>query len=501
MIQRMRCFGGIAIMLGLTLTAGAQDPTVGTKVPLEEQVQQFQEQLQALEAAIATQQAFSTDLQTRQATLDEAFDASSTSFVRRYAEKTGKGVAATAGCASDACCQTDSCFSSQCDNGWLHVFDECKWVKVGGGLRTSFRSRESVAGGANANDFNVDNARIYLSGQGHPLFGFELNTDINNAQGFDLNSSGFGGESLDASEMRILDAVIKMKLTDNVNLWAGRFLPPSDRSNLSGPFFLNAWLFPYTQFGYNNIFQGRDDGAALWGQYGDGAFKWQIGVFDGENTGGPIDVGHPGNDNLMFTGRVVANLLDPEPGYYNSSTYYGEKDILAFGASIMHRQDQLVGPAGVGTTADYTGWNLDFLWEQQLGNCGVFTIEAAYYDFDDQNGTAAAGGAVRNPTGIFGDLANRQGESWFLLGSYLVPRDVAIGCLNGRFQFMVRYQQYDHDNIGGVGGGVSDQTDLQLNYILNGHNARLTALWTQHDAAAAGRDNLDAFILGTQVQF
>jgi hypothetical protein len=489
MLRRMSWLGGVIVLLGLTASARAQEP-VGEQISLETQVSQLREQLNSLETKMAVQ----AEAQTRPASL-----------ARHFADE---GEAATGGgsaCGSSAGCRTGGCFDNCCDTGWLHRFDKDKWVKVGAGLRTSFRSREGVVdatGARHANDFNIDNARLYISGQGHPLFGFELNTDISNAQGFDTLGSGFGGESLDSGEMRVLDAIVKMKLTDSVNLWAGRFLPPSDRSNLDGPFYLNAWLFPYTQFGYNNIFQGRDDGAALWGQQGDGAFKWQIGVFDGENTGAPIDVGHPQSDNLMISGRVVANLLDPEPGYYNSSTYYGEKDILALGASFMHRPDMLVGPAGGATTADYTSWNLDFLWEQKLDNCGVVTIEAAYYDFDDNGGTAVASGSpVANPTGIFGDAANRQGESYFLLASYLMPDQVQIGCLDGRLQLLTRYQQYDHDAVGGVAGGTSDQFDLQLSYILEGHNARLTALWTTHDAAAAGRDNLDAFILGTQLQF
>jgi len=422
---------------------------------------------------------------------------------------------ADAGCA-DAGCVEEGCFDSCCNNGYLHRWDDCKWVKLGVGLRTSFRSREGAGfGGSHDNDFNVDNARIYLSGQGHPLIGFELNTDINNAQGWDIHNNAFGGESLVAGEMRILDAVIKLKLTDDINLWAGRFLPPSDRSNLSGPFYLNAWLFPYTQFGYNNIFQGRDDGAALWGQTGEGAFKWQIGLFDGENSGAPFPIGHPRNDSLMVCGRVVANLLDPEPGYYNQSTYYGEKDILALGASFMHRPDAMIGPAGFPTTSDYTAWNLDFLFEQQLENCGVVSLEAAYYDFDDHGGTAASGGPVQNPTSIFGDFANRQGTSWFALASYLCPNNVKIGNLCGRFQVMTRYQQYDHDAVAFAAGGRSDQLDFQINYIMEGHNARLTALWTTHDSAAGpggnnndtqggfrgDRSNLDAFILAAQVQY
>ena len=500
MIRRMSWFGSFAVLLGMSLSAGAQE-AAPNNVALEQQVRLLREQLDSLEQAMAAQRAAQAEVQTRQATLEDKIELRPASLVRRFADE---GAAATGGgaCGSKAGCRSDGCFGGQCDNGWMHCWDEEKWVKVGAGLRTSFRSREGAGnGGSHANDFNIDNARLYISGQGHPLFGFELNTDISNAQGFDTLSSGFGGESLDSGEMRVLDAIVKMKLTDSVNLWAGRFLPPSDRSNLDGPFYLNAWLFPYTQFGYNNIFQGRDDGAALWGQHGDGAFKWQIGLFDGENTGGPFDAGHPQSDKLMVSGRVVANLLDPEPGYYNSSTYYGEKDVLALGASFMHRPDMLVGPAGGATTADYTAWNLDFLWEQKLDNCGVVTVEAAYYDFDDNNGTAAAGGAIANPTGIFGDVANRQGESYFLLASYLMPNDVQIGCLNGRMQLLTRYQQYDHDNIAGAGGGTSDQFDLQLSYILEGHNARVTALWTTHDAAAAGRDDLDAFILGTQLQF
>ncbi len=500
MIRRMSWFRTFAVLLGMSLSAGAQEVTPNNAA-LEEQVRLLRGQFVSLEQAMAAQRAAQAEVKTRQATLENKIEARPASLVRRFADE-GEAVTGGDGCGyTEGCCE-GGCFDSCCDSGWMHRIDKDKWVKVGAGIRTSFRSRERTgAGGSHVNDFNIDNARIYVSGQGHPLFGFELNTDINNAQGFDPSASGFGGESLFAGEMRILDAVIKMKLTDTVNLWAGRFLPPSDRSNLSGPFYLNAWNFPYTQFGYNNIFQGRDDGAALWGQYGDGAFKWQVGLFDGENSGGPVDIGHPRQDKLQFNGRVVLNLLDPEPGYYNSSTYYGEKDILALGASIFHRPDALVGPAG--GTADYTAWNLDFLWEQKLDNCGVVTLEAAYYNIDDESGTAAAppGGAVRNPTGIFGDSANRQGDSYFILASYLLPNDVQIGCLHGRFQLMSRYQQYNHDTVGGTAGGVSDQIDLQLNYILEGHNARLTALWTQHDAATAGRDNLDAFILGTQLQF
>ena len=51
------------------------------------------------------------------------------------------------------------------------------------------------------------------------------------------------------------------------DLWVGRQLPPSDRSNLDGPYYLNAaWSFPIVQsFGNLGISAGRDDGVAIHG--------------------------------------------------------------------------------------------------------------------------------------------------------------------------------------------------------------------------------------------
>jgi len=363
------------------------------------------------------------------------------------------------------------------------------WLSVGAGIRTSYTAME----GANANgnggtrqDFSVNNARLYFNGQGHKRIGFEFNTDITNAQNWGFND-------FDDHQMMVLDAILKFQLTDTLHLWMGRFLPPSDRSNLDGPFYLNAWNFPFAQFGYPNIFQGRDDGAALWGEYGGGVFKWQVGAFEGESAGGPSNL-TPSNgaDNLMFSGRVVVNLLDPEPGYYNASTYYGEKDILAIGATLMHRHDALdaIGPG----QTDYTGWSIDALFERKLSNCGVVTLEGAYYNFDDNDGVDGDGNVVTLPP----SFGPRQGHSYFLLSSYLFPREFSIFNMPGKFQVMGRYQNYNRDHVDAA-GGTDDQFDMQLNYIMFGHNARLSGVWSHLDTP--GASDVNAFTLGAQVQF
>jgi hypothetical protein len=366
----------------------------------------------------------------------------------------------------------------------------------GAGIRASYNAIEggNPANGGTKQDFNLNNARLYFNGQGHERIGFEFNTDINNAQGFDVSGSGGGFGSLDEGEMRILDAIVKFQLTDNIHLWTGRFLPPSDRSNLSGPFYANAWNFPFAQFGYPNIFQGRDDGAALWGEHGGGKFKWQVGAFEGESIGGPRFVGQPATDNLMFSGRIVLNLLDPEPGYYNASTYYGEKDILAIGATLMHRSGALFD-AVAAEAVDFTGWSIDGLFETKLANGGVVTIEAAYYNFNDNDGAISGGGPVTLPP----SGGNRQGDSFFVLSSYLFPREFCLLSVNGQFQVMGRYQRYDREAIGGGGGGMDDQVDLQVNYIMFGHNARISAVWSRLDTEATS--DIDTLTIGTQVQF
>lgn len=83
------------------------------------------------------------------------------------------------------------------------------------------------------------------------------------------------------------------------------------------------------------------------GQTGAGIFKYQIGVFEGRDNGSNT------SDNLLYVARLTYNFWELEPSYYNSSTYYGAKDILAIGAVLMVQED------GAGTAAaqgDFTGW-------------------------------------------------------------------------------------------------------------------------------------------------
>ena len=383
----------------------------------------------------------------------------------------------------DENCGKDAAKKAGCDprdNSWLKPnMDTVKnRVKVGFGVRTSFRGNESgsQSSGGRTRDFNLDNARIFLRGKVNDKMTAYLHTDINNAQGNQgALLDGSGGVVSDIGDsLRILDAAIDYQLSDKVAVKFGRFLPSTDRSNLSGPFFLNAWQFPWVQYtnGYYDVFQGRDDGVALYGERGDDVqVKWSLGLFEGYDTTG---VG--GDDNLWMVARVVMNFLDPEEGYFNQSTYYGEKDIAAIGFTFSNQDD------AHGGGMDYTAWSMDALLETTLDGGGVATLEAAYYDRDHDDSIVGLG---------------QQGEGYFVLGSYLLADSVGIGDIEGRLQPSIRFQAADRDIS--TAGMTDRSVDYSLNYIINGHNARVSLVF--QDISYVGGDDDQNLIIGGQVRF
>jgi hypothetical protein len=285
--------------------------------------------------------------------------------------------------------------------------------------------------------------RPYISGQVAPMLKFEGNLDLNNS---------------DQSRIHVLDAVAKLEPDDLFNVWLGRFLPPSDRANLSGPYYQNAWNYPTTVNGYPSIYAGRADGAALWGQVGKGKFKYQAGVFT-------LDPASPISE-AIYAGRLVFNALDPEPGYYNSSTYYGSKDVLAVGATLQYKK------TAVATGEEkLLGFNLDGLFEKRLGT-DTLSLEGAYYNF---NG---------------GNTAGRQGWSFFALASYLLGNKLGPG----RVQPMARYQHA----VPGAGGDPTRTVDAGVNYILDSHSARMAMVVQRTDPP--GLPSSTSVQLGIQIQ-
>jgi len=381
-------------------------------------------------------------------------------------------------------CDSDGRFNGCTDaygfdpSGYRFSWAPDKWAKVGAAIRTSFNSQNSNSIGGGGNYFTIDNARLLTSGQITKYIGYELNSDVALASGATADNLRM------PSSINLLDAIAKFETGGLVNFWAGQFLPPSDRSTIDGPFFINGWDFPFVS-NYPALFQGRQIGAAYWGQIGEGRLKWSLGAFDGTGASlqspyGPPSVPPNAQGNIQFDARVTLNLLDPEPGYYHQSSYYGKKDILAIAYAIQMQKN------ATGTDADphdFFGMNVDALFEKKLDDYGVFTLEGAVYWYNDQN-LATSG---------------RQGTSGFVYCGYLLPYVLDLGPASGRFRPYFRYQQYDYDFLAAAVGQYSQGVDVGTEYVLNGPNARLTAVWSQRDVVAGGR--VQILRIGAQVVF
>ena len=361
---------------------------------------------------------------------------------------------------------------------WVMVDgDGDRWMKFGAGFRSSFSTSNDATGNqsGSAKDIQLDNMRLYTLTQVHKNILFEFNTEVNNTN--DRTADNYTqATSGQFHNVFVLDARATFSIK-GFDLWVGKFLPPSDRSNLNGPYFLNVYNFPVVQ-AYPAIAAGRDHGAMVFKEYGGGKFKWSYGIFEGRTNASNANANPDENDNFLHAARFTYNFWTPEPGYYTTSSYYGAKDVLALAFAFQYEDDG----AGTGTTAatqgDFTGWNIDFLMEKKISNGGVVNLEGAYYDYD---------------TDDIADGTLIQGEGYLTLASYLLPNQIGWG----KFQPYVRYQHFDREL--GAASGARSVSEGGLNYIIDGHNAKIMAFYSS-DKNGSNAQPVDTFKIGMQFQ-
>ena len=386
--------------------------------------------------------------------------------------------------------------------------DDDKWVSIGMGVRTSFNAVEHGAanGGGYSNNFGINNARIYINGKIHKYLGFEFNTDCFNCQP-SINGPGKGFDQPSGnSTMGILDAIGKFEFNQYVNLWVGRMLVTGERGELNGPFYhavFEGFKTPFNSQDFSGGFGkggaglfGRSDGATFWGQIdpGYGHLQYSLGVYTGlQSTGGAA--GGPNQQNsLLYAGRLTYNFFNAEknPGYYTSGTYYGTAgDILAIAVGVNHQKD---GAGTFATRSDMTIFVTDLLFEKPLANdMGVITVNAEVKQyFANYNNAVATAGP--------GCFCMFDGLSWTGYALYLFPQEVGIG----RFQPYARFTAVQPND-----SSKRQENEVGVNYIISGHNARISAFWQGGDLASKGinyapnaaGNYANAFKLALQIQY
>jgi len=306
-------------------------------------------------------------------------------------------------------------------------------VTVGAGIQTGFydcdraciNSPGTVPAGDNSVDgFAVNSIRLYVNGGVTDQIKFTFNTEYT---GSGTNTVG------------VLDAIGRFEFSDQLNIWAGRFLEPSDRANLAGPYYAQDWA-PFADGVsdyYPSVATGRDNGIAYWGQFG--ILKVQVGAFDGESVHSAV----ADKSRVLSAARLTLDFWDPEPGYYLNQTYYGEKDILSLGLAAQNENSK-------------TAWNLDGILEKKLPNLGAVSVNAEY----------------QKDNGLTSGTPN---DGWYGLASYLFPQVIGIG----KFQLLARYGQKTEDATLATAttpAAARDKiktTELNINYIIKSFNARV----------------------------
>lgn len=361
--------------------------------------------------------------------------------------------------------------------------DEDKWISIGMGIRTSFNAVEnqSTDKRAYSNTFAVNNARVYINGQIHKYVKFTFNTDCMNCS----VGGGGGGQFGSNANMNLLDAIGKFEINELVNFWVGRTLVPNERGELNGPFYhatFEGFKTPFFPADFSGNFGnggaglfGRDNGIVAFGKvHPGGTHLLYVGsVFTGLLSG----ANGPNQHNaIRWAGRLQWNLLNDEdnPGYYTSGTYYGTAgDILAFAMSMDHQKD---GAGTVRNKSDFTGMSGDVLFEKVLpDNMGVFTFNGEFKRMWAQNNAAFTDAASASCFCTF------NGHSWTAYGLYLFPQTVGIG----KFQPYGRYTRITPNND----SDSRREWEAGMNYIIAGHNARISAFWQYGDLATKGLFN------------
>lgn len=325
-------------------------------------------------------------------------------------------------------------------------------VTVGAGVQTSY-AHDSPESGDSTDKFLLNSVRLYVTGSATKTIKFMFNTEY--------DGSG--------NHVTVLDAVAQVGLSDKVNFWFGRMLPPSDRANLYGPYYSHHWAV-YTdgiQDGYPFVATGRDNGALYFGQFD--KLRLEGGLYDGESATGSAE--------LITAARGQYDFWDPEPGHYMNGTFYGDKNILALGGA---GQWQSGGASGSGARSAYTG---DFLLERKTGNGSAVSIESEFARYDKLGGY---------------DPNYALSHGGYVLGSYLFPKMTNV---TGQFEVLGKFANatFTEPLTPTDPDYTQKTTEFNFNYVIQQFKARAMVFYLQKNFSAV-HANDKQFGIGFQVQ-
>ena len=279
----------------------------------------------------------------------------------------------------------------------------------------------------------------------------------------------------------VMDLIAQYKAAKEFNIWAGRLLVPSDRSNFCGPFFSIPWNYPGFYFlnapplGPKDNATGRDQGITVWGNAFDDKLKYYGGFYG-------IDVTGAGTQPYE-SARVSYSLQGSEPGYFGSSTYYGAKNVVTIAFSAQYQKNGSVN-LSTGAPQDTVTLMADAFAEENVNGVGTFTFEGDFYKFTD--------GYQFGPTTPAGAPIYAPGAAYYVEAAWLTPEAIGIG----KLQPLVRLQQTVDPQNGQSAWTVFDGA---LAYVFKDYSGRVVLTY-QHKELGLEGGSQNAVQLGLQLQ-
>ena len=163
----------------------------------------------------------------------------------------------------------------------------------------------------------------------------------------------------------VQDAYGEFKVHDGIAIDAGLMFVPFSRNFLQSAATLlpiDYGAYTYSLSGPTQSTIGRDTGVQAKGYFLKNRLEYRLGAFQGARDA-------RSQRSFRYTGRVQAQLLDPEPvGFFYSGTSLGARKVAAVGAAF-DKQD------------DYTAFDVDGFLDYPLGP-GALTTQLSYQRLD-----------------------------------------------------------------------------------------------------------------------
>lgn len=343
-------------------------------------------------------------------------------------------------------------------------------------------------------EFRIRRARLRLKGDITKYFSAFFQTE------FADDVAGAGGD------VRLIDAFVTVKPWELFQVNAGELMSPASRMNVTSSGGLMAWDRPlqnnktltwgtrsigslqtrtlgFTNAGLGGQVNVRDLGVTLFGSSPITDLvsgKYYLGVYQGSEQEFESD--------KRYTARLQFNLFDPEPGYFNLSTYFGKKKTIALGASYDYQDNAARDVTGAG--ADYRWYSVDAFGDYPLGP-GSFTLEAAYSDLDlDSRGRLVSNFGEPDQAFLSAISAEQaEGDGFYVQTGYFIP---SLGGLPGGWQPWFYYEQWD----AGLDEGSYDAYRVGLTYVWKGHNANIKVGYEKVEPEGANQPDIDTFGIG-----